>query len=326
MKWSLENILPIILCLVFPILNYITSHEFLESKGVNIDTVLRWTIISVMLYILWHIMYFFNTKVKKYRLPKMILACAVFFTITYNIFTLFPFFINRPVKWMFIYKSFLAILPFSLIQYALRATKKVTKLELEKEQVQTENYRVQLEALRSKVDPHFLFNSLNTLKSMIHSRHPQSEEFVMNLADFYRQNLKYEENTTLPLSEELKVLEAFLFLMKSRNESGVQVQLEIAESVRTKLLPTLSLQLLAENCFKHNAMSSKTPLVIKIYTTSDGYINVSNNINPKIENKEPSGYGLENLKKRYELLGVVDGIIIEQDTESFCVKLKLIAP
>jgi two-component system LytT family sensor kinase len=324
MKLSLEKILPIVLCLLFPVLNYITSHEYIESGQIKTDTILRWTVISVMLYLLWHVLYFINNKAETYKWLKIVLGCAIFLIVAYNVFSLFPFFRNRPVKWLFVYKSFIAIVPFTIIQYALRTNRRVVRLELEKEQVQTENYRVQLEALRSKVDPHFLFNSLNTLRAMVQSNHAQSEEFILNLADFYRQTLKYNENTTLTLSEELKVMEAFLFLMKSRNETGVQMKLMIDDVFKNMFLPTLSLQLLAENCFKHNVMSSKTPLLINVYTSADGYINVENNINPKIEIKEPSGYGLENLKKRYDLLGIDNGICIVQTETSFCVKLKLI--
>lgn len=324
MKLPLEKILPIVLCLLFPVLNYITSHEYIKSGQINTDTILRWTVISVMLYLLWHVLYFINAKAETYTWLKIVIGCAIFLIVAYNIFSLFPFFRNRPVKWLFVYKSFIAIIPFTIIQYALRTNRRVVRLQLEKEQVQTENYRVQLEALRSKVDPHFLFNSLNTLRAMVQSNHPQSEEFILNLADFYRQTLNYNENTTLSLAEELKVLEAFLFLMKSRNGAGVQMQICIDDAFKSRLLPTLSLQLLAENCFKHNAMSSKMPLLLNVYTSADGYINVTNTLNPKIECKEPSGYGLENLKKRYDLLGIDNGLCIVHTETAFCVKLKLI--
>ena len=102
------------------------------------------------------------------------------------------------------------------------------------------------------------------------------------------------------------------------------MELEIAEETKTLLLPTLSLQILAENCFKHNAMSSKTPLIIKIYTTDNNHITIKNNINPKLETGESSGYGLENLKNRYEILGIKNGVVSEKINDVFCVKLKLI--
>ncbi|AWH86355.1 hypothetical protein HYN59_15110 [Flavobacterium album] len=91
MKLPLEKILPIVLCLLFPVLNYITSHEYIESANINIDTILRWTVISVMLYLLWHLLYFINTKAQTYKWLKIVLGCAIFFIVIYNIFSFFPF-------------------------------------------------------------------------------------------------------------------------------------------------------------------------------------------------------------------------------------------
>ena len=228
-------------------------------------------------------------------------------------------------QWYYLVRLFfLGVLCLS-IQYALKAQRNISHLQLEKEQIQTENYRTQLKAIRAQIDPHFLFNSLNTLRSMVRQQHSHSEKFIISLSDFYRQTLKHNDNNTLPLSEELSVLESYLFLMKNRNEEAVSVDICIDESLHPFHLPSLALQVVTENCFKHNSMTSKMPLQIKIYNTDDYYIAVSNNLQPKLGDPDSSGYGLELLRKRYELMNVPQGILIEHTSTHFTVKLKLIS-
>ena len=185
---------------------------------------------------------------------------------------------------------------FLSIQYVLQSQKKVAHLFLEKERLQTENYKSQLQVLQAKIDPHFLFNSLNTLRSMVRQAHVNSEKFILSLSDFYRQTLTYNEDTKLQLSEEIAVLESYLFLMKSRNEEAVRVEMNVDESLHSLFLPTLALQIVAENCFKHNSMTAARPLQIQISSTDEGYIRVKNNLQPKFGEVASTGYGLDLLK------------------------------
>lgn len=215
---------------------------------------------------------------------------------------------------------------FLIIQYTLKSQQRLSRLHLEKEQLQTENYKAQLKTLRTQVDPHFLFNSLNTLRSMVRQQHSGSEQFILSLSDFYRQTLQHNEQTTILLSKELAVLQSYLFLMKSRNEKAVQVEFKIDESLLKYQIPTMVLQTVVENCFKHNSMTSKKPLQITISSTEDRYICVCNNIQAKLKDEESSGLGLELIRKRYELMNVEQGFIFRQTPEEFCVKLKLIEP
>jgi two-component system LytT family sensor kinase len=100
--------------------------------------------------------------------------------------------------------------------------------------------------------------------------------------------------------------------------------LSIDESLHSFHLPTLALQVVVENCFKHNSMTSKMPLRIDVSNTDDHYIVVRNNIQPKIGGEDPSGYGLELLKKRYELMNIQKGVLVEETPDQFSVQLKLI--
>lgn len=324
MKLSAERILPIILSIILPVLNAITTRSVTDIDQISQRMLFQWGVVAVVLYLLWHVLEFVTLKSHKHKWVKVLLVVFVFLIIVYNLFLLFPVFQKHTFKWLFVLKYFLAVIPFLVIQDAFRAHKKVAQLELEKQQIQTENYRVQLESLRSKVDPHFLFNSLNTLRTMVRHQHPQSEQFVLSLSDFYRQTLKYNETTTIRLSEEMAVLESYLFLMKNRNEAAVQLNIAVDPKLMEHQIPTLALQTVVENCFKHNVMSSKLPLCIDIRSTDDFCIEISNNLQPKLDPKESSGYGLENLKVRYELWNVQQGVFVTQTAHSFTVKLKLI--
>ena len=220
----------------------------------------------------------------------------------------------------------LGVITVLIIQYALRAQKNIAQLSLEKEQLQTENYKTQLRALQSQVDPHFLFNSLNTLRSMVRQKHENSEKFVMSLSDFFRQSLNHNGNNALKLDEELELLEAYLFLMKSRNEAGVNIKIDVDKKLYPLKIPTLALQIVVENCFKHNSMSSKKPLRIEIGNLDDERIVVRNIRQPVLSEELPSGKGLKLLENRYELMNIEKGVEIEESSTHFTVYLKLLNP
>jgi two-component system LytT family sensor kinase len=273
---------------------------------------------------LWYILWYLWDIRAGHNKQRFLIISTVFIAVVFG--TAYLFSINRTDDYP-MYQSFriiFTVIVFLPIQYALKTQQENARLQLENEQVQTENYRVQLKALRAKIDPHFLFNSLNTLRSMVRQQHVNAEKFIISLSDFYRQTLKHNENTTLRVSEELEVLQSYLFLMKSRNEEALSVSLDIDDSLLQFHLPTLALQTVVENCFKHNSMTSKKPLHIEISNTDDFYLTVKNNIQPKIGDNDPSGHGLESLKKRYELMNIKKGVIIEETPDYFRVKLKLL--
>lgn len=317
MNSKINFILPIAVAVLLPIAGFFSSREINTQREYSFF--FQWLITSIFLYILWHMLWYSSKINSKYKNWISVLIPIAFFGILYT-----GFYLNghSPKISNFVRTSFATILIF-IIQYTLRTQQNNATLLLEKEQLQTENYKTQLKAIRTQIDPHFLFNSLNTLRSMVRHHHSNSEKFIMSLSDFYRQTLKHNENTTLPLAEEIEVLKSYLFLMKSRNEDAILINIDIDEKLNDFHLPTLSLQVIVENCFKHNSMTSKMPLRIDIRNTNDFYIEVINNIQPKFGNKDESGYGLDLLKKRYELLNVEHGIMVEASENQFKAKLKL---
>ena len=315
MKLNINTTIPIALAVILPILSFYSSTEpgFIAQFGFYE----KWGSGAIIIYTLWHVVSLLSQKKYRVQIITFIILIVVILVIGFFRF-------NLSIEWAYVVRLAFGITLILIIQFAVKAQENISRLQLEKEQIQTENYKVQLQALRTTIDPHFLFNSLNTLRSMVRQQHINSEKFVMSLSDFYRQILKHNENTTLQLSEELKVLESYLFLMKNRNEGAMTISLAVDKSLYEFNLPTLALQIVVENCFKHNSMTSKMPLHIDIHNTADYYIVISNNIQPKIGDQESSGFGLDLLRKRYTLMNVKQGLIIQKTPDQFTVKLKLI--
>lgn len=313
--------MPIALSLLLPVLNIFTVTENVDFFSVSFMA--RWFFASSILYILWYILAFVSKTKNRYKGLVLALTILLVAFLVYFLFLMIIFKVSNHIKWVFIAKIILASVLFLTVQYALRASASIAQLKLEKEQIQKENYLAQLQELRLKVDPHFLFNSMNTLRILIRQNHQQSEEFVMNLSNFYRQTLKLNDSKTVCLDEELDVLKSYLFLMQTRNEGNLKVVIDVKDEFQKFLIPTLSLQIVVENCFKHNQISVAHPLEIKIRTTDDSYISIENNLQPKLSKAENSGYGLCNIQKRYKLMGVDNGLIVNKTKEFFKVKLKL---
>lgn len=234
------------------------------------------------------------------------------------------FHIPQKIRYQLIVKILFAGILQLIIQYALRASDNIGRLRLEKEQAITEKYKIQLQELRTRVDPHFLFNSLNTLRSMVRQKDPQSEQFVLRLSQLYRQMLKIKEQPTISLREEMDVVEAYVFLMQQRSGTGIRFSQDINDTLWHERIPAMSIQTVVENCFKHNRTSVSEPLQIEIFSNDKEEIIIRNNLLPKISLAEKSGYGLQNIRKCYELMKTTDGICFAKVEGLFVVTLKLI--
>ncbi len=321
LKSTVNTVLPIALAIILPGLSLYTNPEVELSS--NYLFFIGWLGASIFMYLNWYILWFlWDIKANPQR-RSLLLLMIIGMVGLVSSFLYLALENGYELRGFNLIRIFLSVILFLAIQYALKTQERISRLLLEKEQIQTENYRAQLKVLQAQIDPHFLFNSLNTLRSMVRQQHSNSEKFIMSLSDFYRQTLKHNQNTTLSLSKELTVLQSYLFLMKSRNEEAIQVDIKIDEVLYDRQIPTLALQVVVENCFKHNSMSSKRPLSIQIETTDDLYIVVRNNIQPKLGDEESSGYGLSFLTKRYELMDIEGGVVVQENIDEFSVKLKL---
>jgi two-component system, LytTR family, sensor kinase len=192
------------------------------------------------------------------------------------------------------------------------------------ERLKKENAQAQLDSLKNQVNPHFLFNSLNTLAGIIPEDSDKAVQFVQQLSTLYRHLLDLNEKQVVTLEEELELLNSYLFLIRTRFDHSIDIQLEIApESNQLYLIP-LSLQMLVENAVKHNVISQKKPLHIRIYTDDNGFVCVHNNFHPKQQPVEGTGTGLENINSRF-MLTFDKQILVHKTEHVFEVKLPLIS-
>jgi ligand-binding sensor domain-containing protein len=191
------------------------------------------------------------------------------------------------------------------------------------ERLQKEKIEFQFETLKSQVNPHFLFNSFNTLLSVIENTPKNAVKYVEKLSEFFRNIITYRDKNVITIEEELNILGNYLFIQKERYGENLQVEINVDKDSQIKYcIAPMTLQLLAENAIKHNAVSRETPLKISI-TNDEKRLIVSNNINLKITPEKSAGFGLQNIKSRYALLSN-DKLEIFKDERKFVVYIPLI--
>lgn len=196
------------------------------------------------------------------------------------------------------------------------------QISIELERIKAAHVTAQFELLKQQINPHFLFNSLNTLKAMVDEGDEHSSAFILKLSDFYRFTLENRTSDVITLQEEMHILESYLFLLKARFEKGIVFLSDVLEDMASIAIPPFTLQLLAENCIKHNVISLEKPLIIRL-TITNQYLTIENNLQPKLNPEPSTGMGLENIDQRYlHIAG--KPIIVEQHTDLFCVKLPII--
>ena len=193
------------------------------------------------------------------------------------------------------------------------------QMMLENERLQSENLLVHYETLESQLDPHFLFNSLNTLSGLIGMDDDKAQEYLQQLASTYRYTI--QQNKLVPIKDELRFADAYLNMMNIRYGNNLKVVRQL-DGVEGYVVP-ISVQQLIENALKHNVVSDKHPLEIRIEMTENDTLRVSNRLCPK-ETTESEGVGLANLDKRYELIAG-EHISMHHDNEQFVVEIPLIS-
>lgn len=193
----------------------------------------------------------------------------------------------------------------------------------EKEQLQQLTLQQEFETLKSQVNPHFLFNCFNTLSSLIAEDRKQAEVFLNELSKVYRYLLRNNEDGLSSLQTELRFIESYYRLLRTRHGEAVQLSIETDKKYDQYLLPSLSLQMLVENAVKHNMLSKNKPLMIDIFTTAGNKLVISNNLQLRTLKAPSNRIGLDNIKSKYELLNQA-GFQVLKDQKTFSVVLPLI--
>lgn len=194
---------------------------------------------------------------------------------------------------------------------------------VEKERLTKENVQSQLESLKNQVNPHFLFNSLNTLSYLIPEDPAKAENFVQKLSKAYRYILEIRERELTTVAEELGFLDSYNCLLNERFGENLRINIKVPEEARRLQILPLSLQMLFENAIKHNVVSTQNPLHIEVFVEKGDRLVVRNNLQPKKQELPSTKIGLENIKSRYRLLAKQDvEVIVTQ--QYFIVVLPLV--
>ncbi|MGN7865612.1 2TM domain-containing protein [Chryseobacterium sp.] len=201
--------------------------------------------------------------------------------------------------------------------------KKVSRKEVVEQKLIAKSANAQFESLKNQLDPHFLFNSLNVLSSLIDENPQQAQKFTASMSKIYRYVLEQKDKELVTVEDEIEFAKTYCDLLKTRFEDSVDFVFDVQKEDYRKYVVPLSLQLLLENCIKHNFATSSRPLVIRIFSEGD-ILCIENNLQVREQIKESSGIGLANIVQRYSLL-TKRNVFIEKSEDYFKVKLPMLA-
>ncbi len=206
--------------------------------------------------------------------------------------------------------------------YLMYQNRKSNMVLLENQQLRTENIANQYETLKNQLNPHMLFNSLNTLSTLIRESSDKAQDYLQELSRVLRYTLQDNDSHSVTLAEEMDFVHAYLYLLKMRYEENLNFDIRISSDALQKKLPPMAVQMLVENAVKHNEISRRHPLTVAISTSGD-WITVENRIQPKLTGNTRTRIGLDNLAKRYRLLFKPE-IVVKEENSCFIVRLPLI--
>lgn len=240
------------------------------------------------------------------------LTAAAFWLLTFAFVTCYMLFIMhfRPFQaqldarmmidvYLFEFVAVLLLTGLYEINYSLNKWK---TLQINKEAIKRAGMQGQLQSLKSQVNPHFLFNSLNTLSALIADEPKRAEQFVDEMAKVYRYLLQTNQNELTTLSAEIRFINSYYHLLRTRYDIGFELAIEVEEEDLDKKIPPLTLQLLLENAVKHNSILESNPLRVTIRSAGGDLLEISNNRLVKSTPVKSTRLGLANIMAKYELL------------------------
>lgn len=279
--------------------------------------------------------YLFNKakllETKKYRalISGFTILCVGLLTYIYDYS--FSFFSAKPLQfpeivgsrrpYILLLRGLLVSGLYYFISYYLHVLSEKQKSSLEIAELKQAQLAANLSSLKEQLSPHFLFNTLNTLSSLTQEK--VVKDFVDELANVYRYVLQYKELDIATLKQELSFIASYLYIIKTRLEDAIEVSITVDKTVLLSKIPPLTLQLLIENAIKHNVASRSKQLKIEINNSTDNFLIVKNDFQPKTSVQASTGTGLSNVMQRYRLLFDKE-IIIEKTDSFFTVKLPIV--
>lgn len=232
----------------------------------------------------------------------------------------YEFVINKPwyLQWWFIVAAILVVI-FSTYLIVQSRISKLKKAEAVKRAL----IQSEFETLKSQVNPHFLFNSFNTLISTIQQDQNKASTYVENLSDYFRIVLEQKSKDIIPVQEELTLVNHYIFLQKQRFGNNFDFECNMPAEIMNEIIPPMTIQILVENAIKHNIISQSQPLRITL-GYNDKFLILKNNLQPKLSKEPSTGIGLENIRNRYSILFNKE-IIVQKTEDEFLVLLPRIS-
>jgi sensor histidine kinase YesM len=222
----------------------------------------------------------------------------------------------------FLTRALLMGIPVFLIQYREDLISEKQSVKLVNEKLKSQNLNMLLEGLRQQINPHFLFNTLNSLKILIKTDPVRAEVYTIELANVYRYLLQHYKNDLVYLPEEIDFIKSYLSLLAIRFDDALRTHVDFDHKWRKLKLVPLTLQILIENAVKHNTITKENPLHIKIFVNLSGELVVENNLQPRMHKEGSSRFGLYHLNEQYKIRMKKEITIIENE-RSFSVFLPL---
>lgn len=250
-------------------------------------------------------------------------ACVIPVFLLYDSLHLFGYQLHMEHLWQGALVIFSINLIFETLYEADFVFQRNRAFALENANIQVLSLKDEIDLLKNQINPHFLFNCFNTLSALIGTDKQAAVDFLNELSKVYRRLLKHNADSLNLLADELDFIESYYRLLRMRFGNAFRLRVQIDPQFRNYFLPAMALQLLVENSVKHNSLSEEQPLVVEIFTSGENKLVVNNNVQRKKMVAYSGGIGLNNIRKKYEILNVA-GFQIMESNENFTVVLPLI--
>lgn len=216
---------------------------------------------------------------------------------------------------------FIIVLIYQIVYFALYSYYSYATIQIETVKQERKQIELQLRALKSQLSPHFLFNGLNTVSSLVFKDENKAERFIRKLAKMYDYTLKSYDTKLISVAKELEFVKSYLYLITTRFDQKIKCSISISDELLTTKIPPLTMQMLVENAVKHNVLTEENPLIISVFSGEKQFI-IQNNITEKPQKVTSFNIGLKNINERYLLL-TKQGITTTNG-QNFTVKLPVI--
>jgi sensor histidine kinase YesM len=318
-----KNYAPYLFAFFIPLFAAVTN-KLLFKPGI----VLSWITYSFFLLGLWRLIEWILTLTSHYnklvQWGSVFLSAGiysfVFMSLDYYVLDLLMSFSGFSPLDIAI-KSFITIAIATIYIESVKWSRAREKARIDNLKLQAENIDARFQLLKEQVNPEFLFHSLKTLRAMVKKDDPNTEGYVLKLANVYRQILNQDKNVG-SLKEELDLLQNYMFLMRYGREAAISFEAAVSEASLKAHLPMFALQNLGDNCIKNSVFSENQPLHIRLFQKEATSVTLSQNY-PQKSIAESRNLNMEHLTMRYELEGIENGVLIEQDGNTYSTTLKL---